>query len=155
MEREIVLMKLVDHPNVLKLYDVWETSTSLYLILEYIQGGELFEQLCSEGRRTPPEALHYFQQIICAVDYLHRFNIAHRDLKLENILVDQESNIKVADFGMAAWQDDLKGRLLKTSCGSPHYAAPEVINGELQWCHCRHLVLRGHSLRVAGCKATV
>lgn len=131
MEREIVLMKLVDHPNVLKLYDVWETSTSLYLILEYIQGGELFEQLCGEGRRTPPEALHYFQQIICAVDYLHRFNIAHRDLKLENILVDQESNIKVADFGMAAWQDDLKDRLLKTSCGSPHYAAPEVINGEL------------------------
>jgi len=123
-------MKLVDHPNILKLYDVWETSSSLYLILEYVQGGELFDYLCSEGRRPTHEALDYFQQIICAVDYCHQFNIAHRDLKLENILVDQDSNIKVADFGMATWQDTSKGNLLRTSCGSPHYAAPEVISGK-------------------------
>lgn len=123
-------MKLIDHPNVLKLYDVWETSSSIYLILEYVQGGELFDYLCNEGRRPVEEALDYFQQIICAVDYCHRFNIAHRDLKLENILLDQNSNIKVADFGMAAWQDTSKGNLLRTSCGSPHYAAPEVISGK-------------------------
>jgi serine/threonine-protein kinase HSL1 (negative regulator of Swe1 kinase) len=134
VEREIVVMKLVDHPNVLKLYDVWETSSSIYLILEYVQGGELFDYLCSEGRRPVEEALDYFQQIICAVDYCHRFNIAHRDLKLENILIDQNKNIKVADFGMAAWQDTSKGNLLRTSCGSPHYAAPEVISGKaLRW----------------------
>lgn len=123
-------MKLIDHPNILKLYDVWETSSSLYLILEYVQGGELFEYLCNEGRRPTHEGLDYFQQIISAVDYCHRFNIAHRDLKLENILIDDKSNVKIADFGMAAWQDSSRGNLLRTSCGSPHYAAPEVISGK-------------------------
>ena len=130
VEREIVVMKLIDHPNVMKLYDVWETSTSLYLILEYVQGGELFDYLCSKGRRPIPEVVGYFQQIICAVNYCHRYNIAHRDLKLENILIDHESNIKVADFGMATWQDGSPGNLLLTSCGSPHYAAPEIIAGK-------------------------
>ncbi|KAF8817547.1 kinase-like protein [Phlegmacium glaucopus] len=130
VEREIVVMKLIDHPNIMRLYDVWETSTSLYLILEYVQGGELFDYLCAKGRRPTSEVLGYFQQIICAVDYCHRFNIAHRDLKLENILIDQDANIKVADFGMATWQDISRGKLLRTSCGSPHYAAPEIISGK-------------------------
>ncbi|KAF9054383.1 kinase-like domain-containing protein [Panaeolus papilionaceus] len=130
VEREIVVMKLIDHPNIMKLYDVWETSSSLYLILEYVQGGELFEHLCTHGRLSTKEAVDYFQQLICAVDYCHRFNIAHRDLKLENVLIDQDANIKVADFGMAAWQDDARGKLLHTSCGSPHYAAPEIISGK-------------------------
>lgn len=130
VEREIVVMKLIDHPNIMRLYDVWETSTSLYLILEYVQGGELFDYLCAKGRRPTSEVLGYFQQIICAVDYCHRFNIAHRDLKLENILIDQDANIKVADFGMATWQDSSRGKLLRTSCGSPHYAAPEIISGK-------------------------
>ena len=130
VEREIVVMKLIDHPNIMRLYDVWETSTSLYLILEYVQGGELFDYLCAKGRRPVSEVLGYFQQIICAVNYCHRFNIAHRDLKLENILIDQDGNVKVADFGMATWQDNSRGNLLRTSCGSPHYAAPEIISGK-------------------------
>ncbi|KAG6812749.1 hypothetical protein H0H92_000795 [Tricholoma furcatifolium] len=130
IEREIVVMKLLDHPNVMRLYDVWETSTELYLILEYIQGGELFDHLCSKGKLPLPEALSYFQQIISAMDYCHRFNIAHRDLKPENILLDQNFNIKIADFGMAAWQATGDG-LLHTSCGSPHYAAPEVVSGSI------------------------
>ncbi|KAF8631859.1 hypothetical protein AX15_002129 [Amanita polypyramis BW_CC] len=130
IEREIVVMKLIDHPNIMRLYDVWETSTELFLVLEYVQGGELFEYLCEKGRLTTPEALGYFQQIISAVDYCHRFNIAHRDLKPENILLDQDHNIKIADFGMAAWQANKQDGLLHTSCGSPHYAAPEIINGE-------------------------
>ncbi|PPQ96589.1 hypothetical protein CVT26_006326 [Gymnopilus dilepis] len=130
VEREIVVMKLIDHPNIMKLYDVWETSSSLYLILEYVQGGELFEYLCDKGRPPISEVVSYFQQIICAVAHCHRYNIAHRDLKLENILIDQEFNIKIADFGMATWQDDSQGKLLRTSCGSPHYAAPEVITGQ-------------------------
>ncbi|KAI0366993.1 Pkinase-domain-containing protein [Pilatotrama ljubarskyi] len=128
IEREIVIMKLIDHPNIMRLYDVWETSTELYLILEYVEGGELFDYLCNKGRLPAPEALAYFQQIITAIDYCHRFNIAHRDLKPENLLLDRDRNIKVADFGMAIWQS--KGNMLQTACGSPHYAAPEVIMGD-------------------------
>ncbi|PCH44190.1 Pkinase-domain-containing protein [Wolfiporia cocos MD-104 SS10] len=127
IEREIVIMKLIEHPNIMRLYDVWETSSELYLILEYVEGGELFDYLCSKGRLSSTEALGYFQQIITAVHYCHRFNIAHRDLKPENLLMDRDKNIKVADFGMAAWQG--KSDLLQTACGSPHYAAPEVIMG--------------------------
>ncbi|KAH9971682.1 kinase-like domain-containing protein [Lactifluus volemus] len=129
IEREIVIMKLIDHPNIMRLYDVWETSTELYLILEYVEGGELFDYLCKRGRLSTSEALGYFQQIIAAIDYCHRFNIAHRDLKPENLLLDKDRNIKVADFGMAAWQMNNTSGLLRTACGSPHYAAPEVIEG--------------------------
>ncbi|KAF9462873.1 kinase-like domain-containing protein [Collybia nuda] len=126
IEREIVVMKLIDHPNIMRLYDVWETSVDLYLVLEYVQGGELFDYMCTKGKLPVSEALHYFQQIIGAIDYCHHFNIAHRDLKPENILLDEHFNIKIADFGMAAWQID---NMLRTSCGSPHYAAPEIISG--------------------------
>ncbi|EIW67971.1 hypothetical protein TREMEDRAFT_11764, partial [Tremella mesenterica DSM 1558] len=128
IEREIVIMKLIDHPNVLNLYDVWETSTELYLIMEYVPGGELFDYLVKRGRLPVSEALHYFQQIIMAVDYCHRFNICHRDLKPENLLLDKDKNIKVADFGMAAWEAG--ERMLETSCGSPHYASPEIVAGK-------------------------
>lgn len=132
VEREIVVMKLIDHPNIMHLYDVWETSNYLYLVLEYVQGGELFDHLCKHGPLPISEALKYFHQIVGAVDYLHRFNVAHRDLKLENILLDQNLNVKIADFGMAAWQISTSGAtgLMNTSCGSPHYAAPEIIRGE-------------------------
>ncbi|TRM65318.1 kinase-like domain-containing protein [Schizophyllum amplum] len=118
-------MKLTDHPNILRLYDVWETSTELYLVLEYVQGGELFEHICNNGRLEADEGARYFQQIISAVEYFHRFDIAHRDLKPENILLDQDGNVKIADFGMATLQ--AAGSLLTSSCGSPHYAAPEII----------------------------
>lgn len=129
IEREIVIMKLIDHPNIMRLYDVWETSTELYLILEYVEGGELFDYICENGRLSTSEALGYFQQIIAAVDYCHHFNIAHRDLKPENLLLDANKNIKVADFGMAAWQKSNSNGMLRTACGSPHYAAPEVVAG--------------------------
>ena len=130
VDREIVVMKLIDHPNIMRLYDVWETSTELYLILEYIQGGELFDYICNKGRLPTFEALGYFQQIIAAMDYCHRFNIAHRDLKPENILLDQDFNIKIADFGMAIWENNTNDKMLRTACGSPHYAAPEVLGGQ-------------------------
>ncbi|KAL0570995.1 serine/threonine-protein kinase gin4 [Marasmius crinis-equi] len=126
LQREIIVMKLIEHPNVMRLYDVWDLPDEIYLILEYVQGGELFDYLCEKGRLPVPEALSYFQQIIFAVDYCHRFNIAHRDLKPENILLDAEFNVKIADFGMAIFQSD---SMLRTSCGSPHYAAPEVVSG--------------------------
>jgi serine/threonine-protein kinase HSL1, negative regulator of Swe1 kinase len=93
--------------------------------MEYVPGGELFDYLVKRGRLPLSEALHYFQQIIHAVDYCHRFNICHRDLKPENLLLDKDKNIKVADFGMAAWEAG--ERMLETSCGSPHYASPEIV----------------------------
>ncbi|WVQ98704.1 hypothetical protein IAU59_005835 [Kwoniella sp. CBS 9459] len=127
IEREIVIMKLIDHPNVMSLYDVWETAKELYLVLEYVEGGELFDYLVSQGRLPPDEASRYFQQIVAGVDYCHRFNICHRDLKPENLLLDAEKNIKIADFGMAALEPGDK--LLETSCGSPHYASPEIVAG--------------------------
>ncbi|GAA5855207.1 hypothetical protein JCM8547_008984 [Rhodosporidiobolus lusitaniae] len=127
IEREIVIMKLIEHPNVLRLMDVWETGSELYLIMEYVEGGELFDYLVSKGRLHADEARHYFQQIISGVDYCHRFNICHRDLKPENLLLDSEKNIKIADFGMAALERG--GKLLETSCGSPHYASPEIVAG--------------------------
>ncbi|KAG1797549.1 kinase-like domain-containing protein [Suillus variegatus] len=118
IEREIVIMKFIDHPNIMRLYDVWKTSS------------ELFYYLCNKGQLSTFEALGYFQKIISAIDYCHRLNIARRDLKPENLLMDQNKNIKVADFGMAAWQARSKNGLLQTACGSPHYAAPEVIMGK-------------------------
>ncbi|KAI5477985.1 serine/threonine-protein kinase HSL1,negative regulator of Swe1 kinase [Pseudohyphozyma bogoriensis] len=128
LEREIVIMKLIEHPNVLRLMDVWETESELFLIMEYVPGGELFDYLVSKGKLHADEALHYFQQIISGVDYCHRYNICHRDLKPENLLLDANKNIKIADFGMAALERTDK--MLETSCGSPHYASPEIVAGQ-------------------------
>ncbi|WLF81147.1 Serine/threonine-protein kinase hsl1 [Lodderomyces elongisporus] len=128
IEREIIIMKLISHPNIMGLYDVWENKNDLYLILEYIEGGELFDYLIKKGRLHESEAVNYFKQIINGINYLHQFNICHRDLKPENLLLDFNKNIKIADFGMAALE--IKERLLETSCGSPHYASPEIVAGK-------------------------
>lgn len=127
IEREIIIMKLISHPNIMGLYDVWENKNDLYLILEYIEGGELFDYLIKRGKLLEVEAINYFKQIIHGIGYLHQFNICHRDLKPENLLLDFNKNIKIADFGMAALEVDR--RLLETSCGSPHYASPEIVAG--------------------------
>lgn len=97
-------------------------------MLEYVQGGELFDYVSTYGPLQEEEAVRLFRQIIAALSYCHRFNICHRDLKPENILLDDNHNIKLADFGMAALQP--QNRWLNTSCGSPHYAAPEIIHGK-------------------------
>lgn len=128
IEREIIIMKLISHPNIMGLYDVWENKNDLYLILEYIEGGELFDYLIKRGRLLEVEAINYFRQIIHGIGYLHQFNICHRDLKPENLLLDFDKKIKIADFGMAALEVD--ERLLETSCGSPHYASPEIVAGK-------------------------
>lgn len=128
IEREIIIMKLISHPNIMGLYDVWENKNDLYLILEYIEGGELFDYLIKRGRLLEYEAINYFKQIIHGIGYLHQFNICHRDLKPENLLLDFNKNIKIADFGMAALQ--VNEKLLETSCGSPHYASPEIVAGK-------------------------
>lgn len=129
IEREIVIMKLIEHPNLLGLWDVYETSKELYLVMEYVAGGELFDYLVARGRLRTHEARLYFRQVIFGVDYCHTFSICHRDLKPENLLLDGSKEVvKIADFGMAALQPS--ERMLETSCGSPHYASPEIVSGK-------------------------
>lgn len=127
IEREIIIMKLLNHPNILRLYDVWETNNNLYMVLEYAEKGELFNLLVERGPLPENEAVRFFRQIIIGMSYCHALGIVHRDLKPENILLDHKLNIKIADFGMAALETEDK--LLETSCGSPHYAAPEIVSG--------------------------
>ncbi|KAG2221061.1 hypothetical protein INT45_009719 [Circinella minor] len=129
VRREIAIMKLIHHPNIMSLIDVIDDdhSPDLHLVLEYVEGGELFEYLVSKGKLSENEARHHFQQMILGLDYCHHYLICHRDLKPENLLLDNNNNIKIADFGMASLQPT--GSLLETSCGSPHYASPEIVAG--------------------------
>ncbi|KIJ50893.1 hypothetical protein M422DRAFT_776836 [Sphaerobolus stellatus SS14] len=130
MEREIALMKIMDHPNIIRLYDVWEGRGRIYLILEWVEGGELFDLIVEKDHFRTREVVAYFKQIICGLAYCHKFSIAHRDLKPENILVHGSLNqhVKIADWGMASFQSPFD-QYLDTSCGSPHYVSPEVIVG--------------------------
>ncbi|OSD01424.1 Pkinase-domain-containing protein [Trametes coccinea BRFM310] len=129
VDREIIMMKLMDHPNIMRIFDVYEGEKELYLILEYVEGGELFDFLVNRGRLPPLEALAYFKQIVYGLNYAHTFSIIHRDLKPENILIHSLNPplIKIADWGMAAFAPPTLQ--LETSCGSPHYASPEIVNG--------------------------
>lgn len=129
INREVRILQRFVHPNIIRLYDVIETPTDIFLVMEYASGGELFDYIVSNGRLPEEEARKYFQQIISGVAYCHEFGIAHRDLKPENLLLTRDFNIKVADFGLSNVMQD--GRFLRTSCGSPNYAAPEVISGYL------------------------
>ncbi|OXV05335.1 hypothetical protein Egran_06896 [Elaphomyces granulatus] len=128
VEREIQYLQLLRHPHIIKLYTVIATKTDIVMVLEYAEK-ELFDYLVKRGKCNDDEARKFFQQIICAVEYCHRHKIVHRDLKPENLLIDSEKNVKIADFGLSNIMTD--GNFLKTSCGSPNYAAPEVISGKL------------------------
>lgn len=110
-------------------YEVIDTPTDIYVIMEYVAGGELFDYIVSRGRLPLDEARNFFHQIISGIEYCHYHRIVHRDLKPENLLLDSENNIKLADFGLSNVAHD--GDFLRTSCGSPNYAAPEVISGNL------------------------
>ncbi|KAK0553381.1 Protein kinase [Tilletia horrida] len=128
VKREIQYLKLLRHPHIIKLYEVISTPTDIIMVIEYA-GGELFEYIVERGRMSEDEARRFFQQIICAMEYCHRHKIVHRDLKPENLLLDEYLNVKIGDFGLSNIMTD--GDFLKTSCGSPNYAAPEVISGKL------------------------
>ncbi|KAL4722328.1 serine/threonine-protein kinase gin4 [Fusarium chlamydosporum] len=126
IEREVAILKLIEHPNIMKIYDIWENRSEVYLILEYIDQGDLFTFINLKGRLSEEVSIYFFRQIISAISYCHSFNICHRDLKPENILISADLQIKIADFGMAALhQTDT--HQLATACGSPHYAAPELL----------------------------
>jgi 5'-AMP-activated protein kinase, catalytic alpha subunit len=129
VRREIKILRLFMHPHIIRLYEVIETPTDIYVVMEYVKSGELFDYIVEKGRLMEDEARHFFQQIISGVEYCHRNMIVHRDLKPENLLLDSKMNVKIADFGLSNVMRD--GHFLKTSCGSPNYAAPEVISGRL------------------------
>ncbi|XP_031430134.1 5'-AMP-activated protein kinase catalytic subunit alpha-2 isoform X2 [Clupea harengus] len=129
IKREIQNLKLFRHPHIIKLYQVISTPTDFFMVMEYVSGGELFDYICKHGRVEDTEARRLFQQIISGVDYCHRHMVVHRDLKPENVLLDSSKNAKIADFGLSNMMSD--GEFLRTSCGSPNYAAPEVISGRL------------------------
>lgn len=129
VKREIHILKMCMHPHIIRLYEVIETPTDIYVFIEYSSGGELFDYIVERGRLGEGEARRFFQQIVTGVEYCHLNKISHRDLKPENLLLDENSNVKIADFGLSNCMRD--GWFLKTSCGSPNYAAPEVISGRL------------------------
>ncbi|KAI3886892.1 hypothetical protein MKX03_019103 [Papaver bracteatum] len=129
VRREIKILRLFMHPHIIRLYEVIETQTDIYVVMEYVKSGELFDYIVEKGRLQEDEARNFFQQIISGVEYCHRNMVVHRDLKPENLLLDSKGNVKIADFGLSNIMRD--GHFLKTSCGSPNYAAPEVISGRL------------------------
>nr|AAI70235.1 Ser/Thr protein kinase PAR-1B alpha [Xenopus laevis] len=126
--REVRIMKVLNHPNIVNLFEVIETEKTLYLVMEYASGGEVFDYLVAHGRMKEKEARAKFRQIVSAVQYCHQKLIVHRDLKAENLLLDSDMNIKIADFGFS--NEFTFGNKLDTFCGSPPYAAPELFQGK-------------------------
>ncbi|KAL4203000.1 hypothetical protein AMTRI_Chr02g266330 [Amborella trichopoda] len=127
-KREIGTLKLMKHPNVVRLYEVLASRTKIYMVLEYVTGGELFTKIESNGRLKESEGRKLFQQLIDAVSYCHDKGVYHRDLKPENVLLDANGNIKISDFGLSALPQHFReDGLLHTTCGSPNYVAPEVL----------------------------
>lgn len=125
--REIHILKLIRHPHMIQLYEIIETPRQLYLIMEYACGGELFDYIVQHGRAKEREACRFLHQILAGVEKVHKMRVVHRDLKPENLLLDEHQDIKIVDFGLSNTYQE--GQLLQTACGSPCYAAPEMIAG--------------------------
>ncbi|KAL0542652.1 hypothetical protein IC582_017725 [Cucumis melo] len=131
IKREISTMKLIRHPNVIRMYEVMASKTKIYIVLEFVTGGELFDKISCKGRLKEDEARKYFQQLINAVDYCHSRGVCHRDLKPENLLLDASGVLKISDFGLSALPQQVRDDgLLHTTCGTPNYVAPEVIDNK-------------------------
>ncbi len=126
--REINILKTIRHPNLIQLYEIIETNTHIFLIMELANGGELFGYIVKRRRLKEQVACRFYRQIINGIEYLGKIRVAHRDLKPENLLLDRNKNIKIVDFGLSnIWK---QGQTLKTATGSPCYAAPEMIRGK-------------------------
>ncbi|KAH6794394.1 SOS3-interacting protein 3 [Perilla frutescens var. hirtella] len=127
VKREISVMKMMHHPNIVELHEVMASKSKIYFAMEFVRGGELFAKI-AKGRLKEELARSYFQQLISAIDFCHSRCVYHRDLKPENLLLDEDGNLKVTDFGLSALSDHLRqDGLLHTTCGTPAYVAPEVI----------------------------
>ncbi|KAL9255917.1 CBL-interacting serine/threonine-protein kinase 1-like protein [Drosera capensis] len=128
IKREIATLKLLKHPNIVRLHEVLASKTKIYMVLEYVNGGELFNRIASKGKLSEERGRKLFQQLMDGVSYSHDKGVFHRDLKLENILIDAKGNIKVSDFGLSALPQHFRNDgLLHTTCGSPNYVAPEIL----------------------------
>lgn len=128
IKREIATLKLLKHPNVVRLHEVLASKSKIYMVLEYATGGELFDRIASKGKLSEAEGRKFFQQLIDGVSYCHNKGVFHRDLKLENVLIDAKGNIKITDFGLSALPQHIReDGLLHTTCGSPNYVAPEIL----------------------------
>ncbi|KAF8890719.1 kinase-like domain-containing protein [Infundibulicybe gibba] len=130
VEREIEVLRTLKHPNIVRLYDVIETDKYIGIILEYASGGELFDHILAHRYLREKDAAKLFSQLISGVWYIHQKKIVHRDLKLENLLLDRHRNVIITDFGFANRFEHRADDLMQTSCGSPCYAAPELVISE-------------------------
>ena len=130
IQREIKILSIMDHPNIIKTYKITETAKNYYIIMEYCEGGELFDYIVEKERLDESEASIFFYQLINSLEYIHSKGIAHRDLKPENLLLTKNKKIKIIDFGLSNYFGGDTSPL-QTPCGSPSYASPEIIRGEL------------------------
>ncbi|CAE6935577.1 KIN10 [Symbiodinium sp. CCMP2592] len=128
IRREIQILQFLKHPHVIRLYELLDTPSDIFMVMEYVPGGELFDHIVHKLKLQEDEARRFFQQILSGVEYCHQCMVTHRDLKPENLLLDSNLHVKIADFGLSNTMRD--GEFLKTSCGSPNYASPEVVSGK-------------------------
>ncbi|XP_008152424.2 NUAK family SNF1-like kinase 2 [Eptesicus fuscus] len=128
IRREIEIMSSLNHPHIVAIHEVFENSSKIVIVMEYASRGDLYDYISERQRLSEHEARHFFRQIVSAVHYCHQNGVVHRDLKLENILLDANGNIKIADFGLSNLYH--QGKFLQTFCGSPLYASPEIVNGK-------------------------
>ena len=128
IKREISFLKILNHPNVIKTFDIIENDIKYYIIMEYASGGELYKHITDKQRLPEEEAAFIFCQLICGIEYIHKKGISHRDIKPENILLKNNKLIAITDFGLS--NKITKNKLLKSCCGSPNYVAPEILTGE-------------------------
>nr|KAF6397474.1 NUAK family kinase 2 [Rousettus aegyptiacus] len=128
IRREIEIMSSLNHPHIIAIHEVFENSSKIVIVMEYASRGDLYDYISERQRLSERDARHFFRQIVSAVHYCHQNGVVHRDLKLENILLDASGNIKIADFGLSNLYH--QGKFLQTFCGSPLYASPEIVNGK-------------------------
>eukprot|EP00906_Rhabdomonas_costata_P018734 RCo027317 len=129
LKNEVAIMKLLNHKNVVKMFEVIQSPDHIYIVLELVTGGELFDRIVAAKRFDEPTGRRYFQQLIFGVHYCHVQGVVHRDLKPENLLVDGKGELKISDFGLSSFSKQRGGqdKILMTTCGTPNYVSPEVL----------------------------